>query len=138
MFFSVCPLYIKSFIKFNVFSTGTYLGVNTSGKTNFNFLFKLISKVCKNEKVILISFLGGIFPIFVINKSLLTLVELGVNSSVLITVEPLDNSLTYLILIFFFKPTNPLIIFPSISASIPSKTWYNPLGNLKQVSKYSS
>jgi len=65
-------------------------------------LFKLISKVCKNEKVILISFLGGIFPIFVINKSLLTLVELGVNSSVLITVEPLDNSLTYLILIFFF------------------------------------
>ena len=70
--------------------------------------------------MILISFFGGIFPILVINKSLLTLVEGGHNSSVVRTVEPFTTSSTYLNLTFFFRPTNPFIFFPSISASIPS------------------
>ena len=54
--------------------------------------------------------------------SFLTLLEAGHNSSVLITVEPLATSVTYLILTFFLKPIKPFIFLPSISASIPSKT----------------
>ena len=59
--------------------------------------------------MILISFLDGIFPILVINKSLLIFVESGHNSSALITVEPLASSLTYLTFTFFLRPTKPFI-----------------------------